>query len=105
MKVEVELSELLSLSKSSSQSHSFVVGEKYLIRTVTMHFTGRVKSVTDSDVELEDAAWIANTGRFYDSLQSGDLSEVEPYPQNVFVGRGGIIDFTIWKHELPRSQV
>jgi hypothetical protein len=104
MNVEIELSELLSLSSKQSQTHSFEVGKAYLIRTVTMHYTGRVEKVTDSDIVLSDAAWIANTGRYYDALKSGELSEVEPYPEGAFVSRGSIVDFTEWKHKLPRMQ-
>ena len=91
-------------SPQQRQSHSFQVGKAYLIRTVTMHYTGRVIAVTDSDVVLEDAAWIADTGRFADSLASGTLNEVEPYPGRVAVCRGGMIDFAEWSHELPRRQ-
>lgn len=87
-----------------SKSHSFEIGKAYLIRTVTMHYTGRVVAVTDSDVLLEDAAWIADTGRFADSLESGELSEIEPYPGRVAVCRGAIVDFSEWPHKLPRTQ-
>ena len=89
---------------SGGKSHSFIVGQAYLIRTVTMHYTGRVVTVTDSDVWLEDAAWIADTGRYSDSLKTGELAEIEPYPQGVAVARGGIIDFAPWIHKLPRVQ-
>lgn len=89
---------------NNSNSHSFEIGKSYLIRTVTMHYTGRVVAVTDSDVVLEHAAWIADTGRYSNSLKSGELSEVEPYVNNVAVCRGGIIDFAEWTHDLPRSQ-
>lgn len=87
-----------------SKSHSFEVGKAYMIRTVTMHYTGRVVAVTDSDVVLEDAAWIADTGRFADSLASGELAEVEPYPGRVAICRGAMVDFAEWCHKLPRTQ-
>lgn len=88
----------------TGKSHSFELGKAYLIRTVTMHYTGRVVRVTDSDVVLEDAAWIADTGRYANSLSDGVLSEVEPYPGTVAVCRGGMIDFAEWTHKLPRDQ-
>ena len=91
-------------SPTREQSHSLEVGKAYLIRTVTMHYTGRVVAVTDSDVVLDDAAWIADTGRYANSLASGSLSEVEPYPSRVAVCRGGMIDFAEWNHPLPRVQ-
>lgn len=86
------------------KSHSFEVGKAYLIRTVTMHYTGRVVEVTDSDVVLEEAAWIADTGRYSNSLAEGTLSEVEPYPGRVSVCRGAMVDFAEWKHQLPKVQ-
>ena len=97
--MNIELSELID-----ANSYSFEVGKAYLIRTVTMHYTGRVIRVTDTDVVLGDAAWIADTGRYADSLKSGSLSEIEPYPDRVCVSRGAIVDFCEWAHELPRVQ-
>ena len=89
---------------NGNKSHSFEAGKSYLIRTVTMHYTGRVVNVTDTDVLLEDAAWIADTGRFANSLSGGTLNEVEPYPGRVAVSRGAIVDFSEWNHKLPREQ-
>lgn len=104
-KMQITLTDLKELiGGETAKSHSFRVGEKYLIRTVTMHYTGRVVNVTDTDVLLEDAAWIADTGRYADSLSDGTLGEVEPYPNQVAVSRGAIVDFAIWQHELPRRQ-
>ena len=84
-------------------SHSLVIGESYLIRTVTMTFTGRVVAITDTDLVLADAAWIASTGRYSAALTTGVLDEVEPYPDGVIVGRGGLIDAVPWAHPLPRE--
>ena len=69
------------------------VGAIYLIRTVTMIDTGRLVAVGPQELVLEDAAWIADTGRFSDALKSLSFSEVEPFPDGrVIVGRGSIID-------------
>ena len=84
------------------------VGENYFIRTVTMALCGKLIEVTDKELVLEKASWVVDTGRFSDFLKSGTLSstsEVEPFPEgDVIVGRGGIIDATIWKHELLTKQ-
>lgn len=101
--IQLTLEDLKSFI-SDGESHSFEIGKCYLIRTVTMHYTGRIVSVTDSDVVLEDAAWIADTGRFADALKSGSLLEVEPYPGRVAVCRGAMVDFSEWSHALPRAQ-
>ena len=81
-----------------------MLGEKYLIRTVTSYYTGRITAITETDLVLGDAAWIANTGRFHTVLATGLLDEVEPFIHPVIVSRGGIIDATVWTHDLPREQ-
>lgn len=101
--MQLSIEELVAVA-NGMKSHSFEIGKAYLIRTVTMYYTGRVVKVTESDVVLEDAAWIANTGRYYDALTHGTLNEVEPYPGRVAVCRGAVVDFAEWTHELPRSQ-
>lgn len=103
--MKISLADLKDLiGKPSRQAHSFVVGRKYLIRSVTMYHTGRLVAITDSDLLLEDAAWIADTGRFYTALKTGELNEVEPFTCPVIIPRGCIVDATEWEHELPRAQ-
>lgn len=82
----------------------FVIGKAYLVRTVTMIVTGRVVRVVNGLLVLEDAAWIADTGRFSDALKTGVLSEIEPAEGQVLVGLGAIVDVYEWNHELPREQ-
>lgn len=80
------------------------IGKNYLIRTVTMIDTGRLVAVTDHELVLEDAAWIADTGRFANALVSAEFCEVEPFPAGqVIIGRGAIID-ACQIHTLPREQ-
>jgi hypothetical protein len=86
-----------------STNHPYVVGESVFIRTVTMHFTGRISAVYAGEIVLEDAAWIADSGRFSAALHTGSLSEVEPYPGKVIVSRASIVDVSPWTHPLPRS--
>jgi hypothetical protein len=71
----------------------WVIGKHYLIRTVTMIDTGKLVAVTQQELVLEDAAWIADTGRFSDALRSESFNEVEPFPDGrVIIGRGAVID-------------
>lgn len=81
-----------------------LVGEKLFIRTVTYHLTGKVKKVIGSIVELEDAAWIADSGRFMQCIRDGELNEVEPIKTKWFVNLSSVTDFGIWKHKLPTEQ-
>lgn len=82
----------------------WVIGEKYLIRTVTMIQVGRLVTVTGNELVLKDASWVADTGRFHTALATGELKEVEPFIDDVIVSRGAVVDATKWRHELPISQ-
>ncbi len=84
--------------------HPFKIGESYLIRTVTMIVLGRLEKVMDNELVMSSASWVADTGRFYDALKTGKLNEVEPFVNDVIVGRNSIIDATIWTFALPREQ-
>jgi len=98
-----ELAEMFA--KQTPANHQpFEIGKNYLIRTVTMIDTGRVVEVGPQEIVLEDAAWIADTGRFAGALQSVEFSEVEPFPEGrVILGRGALID-AIQIPSLPRKQ-
>ena len=102
-----DLQSRLAESEKKSEAkndHPFVIGAKYLIRTVTMIQTGKLVRVTQQELVLTDAAWIADTGRFSDALKSGDFSEVEPFPTgDVIIGRGGLID-ACQISKLPKEQ-
>ena len=76
-------------------------GDKVYIRTVTYHHVGRVVRLTRSWVYLDDASWVADSGRFGDALETGSLSEVERTPGIVRVARGAIVDVFEWRHSLP----
>ena len=69
------------------------IGKIYLIRTVTMIDTGRLVAVGPQELVLEEAAWIADTGRFADAVRKAEFGEIEPFPDGrVIVGRGSVID-------------
>lgn len=87
-----------------TEESAFTVGECVLICTVTRYLTGRIKAIRGSFLTLEDAAWIADTGRFTNAIKDGSLSEVEPVFDDVRVNVGSIVDVYKWKHALPREQ-
>lgn len=105
MDAETILLELLrdKLGNTSS-AHPFKVGEKYYIRTVTHHQTGRVKEIHGKFLVLEQAAWIADSGRFMQAILDGELSEVEPVKE-CYVNMDTIIDAFPWNHSLPKNQI
>ena len=89
---------------SATSSGAWKVGENYLIRTVTHIQTGRLTAVGSMELVLEDAAWIADTGRFSDNLKSCSFNEVEPFPEGeVIIGQSAIID-AVRIGTLPKEQ-
>lgn len=92
-----------SQQKTSDDSH-WEIGKCYLIRTVTMIDTGRLVAITDKELVLESAAWIADTGRFADAVASAEFFEVEPFPDGkVIINRSAVIDAVTIK-KVNRSQ-
>lgn len=89
---------------ASNDNSAWELGKVYLIRTVTMIDTGRLVLITPQELVLEEAAWIADTGRFADALKKAEFGEVEPFPDGrVIVGRGAVID-AVQIAVSPRSQ-
>ena len=86
---------------AASLDGAWEIGKIYLIRTVTMIDTGRLVAVTPYELVLEEAAWIADTGRFTQAIQKAEFGEVEPFPDGrVIIGRGSIVDAC----EIERTQ-
>ena len=81
-----------------------LLGTNVFVRSVTFHYTGKLVAADDSFLLLEDAAWIADSGIFSEALTTGDLNEVEPYPEMCFVSRGAIVDISHWQFDLPREK-
>jgi hypothetical protein len=82
---------------------AWTIGQAYLIRTVTMAWTGRLVFVGEHELVLEDAAWIADLGRYHKATTAENLSEVEPRDGLVIIGRGSVVDAVLWFGPLPRS--
>lgn len=85
------------------KTHSLEVGRCYLFRTVTYHSIGRVTRITDLDIELEDASWVASSGRYSTALEEGKLEENEKIPAGKphFLMLAAIVDFDVWDHPVP----
>ena len=80
-----------------------MIGEKFFFRTVTYHLTGKVKKLVGNIIELDDAAWIADSGRFMQCIKDGKLNEVEPIGK-AYLNLTSVTDFFPWKHKLPCEQ-
>jgi len=89
---------------SSTQDLPFKIGEAYLFRTVTHIEVGRVTRIIGQFVELEEASWIADTGRYHDCLTEGVFNEIEPYPLYTGINTQSLINYAPWPHNLPKEQ-
>ena len=93
---------------AASLTSPFLPGSAYFIRTVTYHLTGRVREVRRVGeayfLVLDEAAWIADSGRFMQALKDGVLKEVEPVPDGTLVNVAAITDAFQWSHPLPKEQ-
>lgn len=105
-----ELKQLVAMTKGigvgcAPQSEPNVkVGQNILIRGVTLYYVGHVERVSETEIVLSEASWVADTGRFNEALRTGVLSEVEPFPNGeVVVKQGAIMDYSPWPHSLPKE--
>lgn len=99
-----EVKQIQNLLGTQSQSHPYKIGANYFIRTVTHYYVGRLVDVYQQELVIEDASWIADTGRFHVALKDGVFDEIEPYPVGqVVIGRGAIIDASRYGGDLPRE--
>ena len=81
----------------------FEPGNKVCLRTVTYHLVGEIVARDGDWIELKDAAWVADSGRFMQALEKGELSEVEPVGVAV-VNLATVTEAFPWRHELPLKQ-
>jgi hypothetical protein len=103
-----ELANPLNNKTDSNKSHPFKIGENYFIRTVTMSHDGKLEAVYDDILVLSSASWVADSGRLSDAMRSGleslSSSEIEPFVNDIFIGRGALIDMTLYNFPLPTKQ-
>jgi len=87
--------------------HPFEVGKKYFFRTVTYHLIGEVEEIVGDFLKFkkETISWVADSGRFMEAIDSGQLKEVEPVKVSGGINTNAITDYFEWEHELPRKQI
>lgn len=95
----------LSEARKEINNYEDFVDGKYFFRTVTYFMVGKVKKIVGRFAYLEEASFIADTGRFSDFIKDGlqQATEVEPVGQQ-FVNLDTVVDFFPWIHELPKKQ-
>lgn len=102
-KIQVELTQdqynqLQGLLEKDSAKISLItdlVGQNVFLRTVTYHALGTVKQVVGNFVELENASWVADSGRFNEFLKGASPNENEPITGRFFVNLDTVVDFTV----------
>ena len=88
-----EIREIAAIANPQASVHPWEIGKIYLIRTVTMIDVGRVVAVYPTEIVLEEACWVADSGRFAQAVATAEFGETEPFPDGrVIIGRGSVID-------------
>jgi hypothetical protein len=82
------------MSETQCRLEFWKIGQAYFIRTVTYHYTGVLVVIDEKELVLAKAAWIADSGRFMQAMETGSFSEVEPYPKDrhLLINRSAIVD-------------
>jgi hypothetical protein len=90
-------------TSSTSNRGRFKKGTRYLFRTVTHYHIGRVVDSDDQFVWLDDAFWIADTGRLSECLETGKVSEFERISDEcaTMVNIQALCDAFVWPHGTP----
>jgi hypothetical protein len=101
-----ELSSMLGGASPTRRLPFASLGTNVFVATITAHYTGRVVAVSEEEIAIEDAAWIADDGRFSGAMKSGEFSEVEPFPDGdrVMLNRSTFLFWRVLPQTLPRSQ-
>ena len=80
-----------------------LIGKKFFFRGVTYHLVGHVNKRVGNFLQLTNASWVADSGRFTQAISCGELNEVEPVGI-AFLNLEAVMDFFPWKHDLPKEQ-
>jgi hypothetical protein len=102
--MEMSLKDLKELlATDGAQSHPYQIGDYYMIRTVTMIFTGRLVAVFKDELLLTSCHWVAETARWNEFIAETKTNEHESYGnREVIVGRGSVIDACVLS-KLPEG--
>ena len=98
IKDQLETKERADISELSD-----LTGGKWFFRTVTYHMLGKVRKVLGNWAFLDDASWVADSGRFTQAIKDGELSEVEPVGE-ALINLNTVTDAFPWRHKLPSEQ-
>lgn len=93
---------------AAEKDEFFQIGKAYFVRTVIYHQIGVLRRIVKIGsfvgLELENAVWCADSGRFTQAMRDGTLSEVELFSGNIVVNLNAISDVAEWNHTVPTVQ-
>lgn len=93
---------LVDLFSATTNALPFEMGKKYLIRIVTHSWVGKVNEIIGDYVLLEQASWVADTGRLHKAVKGEFDSNAEiEHVGNAGMNMAAVIDFVQWNCELP----
>jgi hypothetical protein len=84
-------------------SYDDLIGLTVFVRTVTYHWVGKVVKMIGGLLELKDAVWVADSGRWMQAIKDGTLNEYEETGRT-FVKMDAVVDITPWNHKIPKGQ-
>ena len=89
------------MDKNNSMNNNFFeIGKAYFFRGITYHWVGRIVAIDGSFLRLENASWVADSGRFGEAIAQGTLQEME-YTGDAYVNLSAMNDIVPWNHALP----
>jgi len=71
-----KLASLFGEASTPDAGSEYEIGQCYLIRTVTYATVGRVVRRTSTALVMNQASWVADTGRFGEALSGGPKKAV-----------------------------
>jgi hypothetical protein len=81
-----------------------VIGETYFVQSCTKDWVGRlVEASGPYTVVLEDASWVANSGRMNEFVRNGQAEGMEIEPVGVVCVQW--VNWIPWPHELFKDPV
>lgn len=109
--MQISLTELAEALRGNeggpTRALPFDINKQYLMRTIGYHWIGRVQSIVGRFLILEEASWVADTGRYSEALDGkiGELqsSELEPSPRPVIINTDHITDAVEYPFKIPRG--
>ena len=106
LKKELKLLESQKEKATTETKGFYQLGKPYMIRTVTMIYTGRLIKSSSNELVLTEACWIPDTGRWQEACHIGSFDEVEPYPKDaeVIINRDAILALFKIDFKLPNKQ-